>query len=85
LTRATLLRDDEGRSLPLVAIDNQLHGGMISSLFHQVPGSRAVREPVAVEAEFSAADDVTALRNVAHQLADDLDQQFGMPGSTIPE
>lgn len=84
LARATLLRG-EGRSVSLVAIDNQLFGGMASSMYHQVVGSRAVREPVAVEAAFSAEDDVTALRSVARQLADDLDHQFGMSGSSIPE
>jgi hypothetical protein len=44
-----------------------------------------VREPVAVEAAFSAEDDIIALRSVARQLADDLDHQFGMSGSSIPE
>jgi hypothetical protein len=38
-----------------------------------------------VEAQFSAEDDVAALRDVARQLADDLDQQFGVRGSSLPE
>lgn len=84
LIRAALQRNEDSRRIPLLAIDNQLHGAL-TSLFHQVPGTRAVREPVAVEAEFSAEDDVTALRNVARQLADDLAHQFGMPGSGIRE
>jgi hypothetical protein len=85
LIRAALLRNEDNRRIPLVAVGNQLHSGLIStSSFRQVPGTRAVREPVAVEAEFSADGDVTALRGVARQLADDLAHQFGMTGSTIP-
>lgn len=82
LARATLLRREDP-NLSLVVIDNQLAAGL-SSLFHQVVGSRAIREVVAVEAEFSAEDDVTALRIVARQLADDLNHQFGLSGSSIP-
>ncbi|CAM3748656.1 helix-turn-helix domain-containing protein [Kibdelosporangium persicum] len=82
LARAALLK--ENSSTPLVAIDNQLHGRM-NSMFRQVPGTRAVREPVAVETAFSAADDVVALRGAARQLADDLVHQFGVPSSSIPD
>lgn len=85
LTLAALLRDETSGRAPLVAIDNRTFGGMTTSSFSRVPGSRALREPVAVETEFSADDDVVALRGVARQLADDLDQQFGMRGSSIPE
>ncbi|MGQ0842117.1 AlbA family DNA-binding domain-containing protein [Actinokineospora sp.] len=84
LARAAFLRDEAGGNAPLEVIDNRLGGG-ISSIFHRVAGSRAVRNPVAVEAAFSAEDDITALRRVARQLADDLSQQFGTSGSTIPE
>jgi hypothetical protein len=84
LTRAALLRRQNARE-PLVAIDNESAGWRQSSFFSRVPGSRALREPVAVEAEFSADDDVDALRGVARQLADDLNQQFGIRSSRIPE
>ncbi|MFK0244594.1 helix-turn-helix domain-containing protein [Amycolatopsis azurea] len=85
LVRAALLRAETTSRLPLVAIDNRLGGGgALSSLYHQVQGSRAVRRPVPVEAAFPADDDITALRGAVRQLADDLDQQFGIPGSTIP-
>ncbi|RAS59217.1 putative DNA-binding protein [Lentzea atacamensis] len=84
LARAALLTSKAAVSAPLEAIDNQLIGGM-SSLYQRVPGSRAVRNPVAVEAGFSAEDDVAALRGVARQLADDLNHQFGTSGSTIPD
>lgn len=70
--------------MALVAIDNFMGVGF-SKLFHRLPESRAVRKPVAVEATFSADDDINALRGVARQLADDLDQQFGLRGSSIPE
>lgn len=85
LTRAALLRDEASAHVPLVAIDNQAAGGRQSKFFSRVPWARALREPVAVETEFSADVDVVALRGVARQLADDLDQQFGMRGSSIPE
>ncbi|PFG50213.1 putative DNA-binding protein [Amycolatopsis sulphurea] len=85
LTRAALLRDETSGRAPLVAIDNRASGGMQSSFFSRVPGSRALREPVAVETEFSADAEVATLRGVARQLADDLDQQFGMRCSSIPE
>ncbi|MGW4214998.1 AlbA family DNA-binding domain-containing protein [Lentzea sp. NPDC004789] len=84
LARAALLTGEAAASEPLEAIDNQLIGGM-SSLYQRVPGSRAVRNPVAVEAGFSAEDDASALRGVARQLADDLNHQFGASGSTIPD
>lgn len=84
VTRAALLYDDLPRNFPLVAIDNQLGGGALSTLYHPVQEARGVRNPKAVEASFSADDDVTALRGVARQLADDLSQQFGMRRSSIP-
>jgi hypothetical protein len=83
LARAEFLRDEAAGDAPLEAIDNQLVAGL-SSVYHPVVGSRAVRNPVAVEAAFSAEDDVAALREVARQLADDLSHQFGASGSTIP-
>ena len=84
LTRATLLRGAGASNVPVVAIDNRLGGGALSSMFHRVPATRVLRNPVAVDAAFSAEDDVTALRGVVRQLADDLDQQFGMGSSSIP-
>ncbi|WP_406635807.1 helix-turn-helix domain-containing protein [Amycolatopsis sp. WGS_07] len=74
-----------GGALPMVAVDNMLGGGYVSSLFGQVPGSRAVRNGFPVEAQFSAEDDVTALRGAARQLADDLNHQFGIRASSVPE
>lgn len=82
LVRAELLTPSS--PMPLVAIDNDMGVGF-SKLFHRAPGSRAVRKPMAVEATFSAEDDVATLRGVARQLADDLDQQFGLRGSSIPQ
>lgn len=84
MSRAALLRGDgEGFGTPLVAIDNNLGAGF-ATLYHRVPGSCAVRRPVAVEAEFTADGDVAGLRDAARQLADDLNQQFGVRASTIP-
>jgi hypothetical protein len=37
-----------------------------------------------VEAQLAADDDAHALREVARQLAEDLDHQFGIRKSTIP-
>ncbi|MDQ3577008.1 MAG: ATP-binding protein [Actinomycetota bacterium] len=85
VTCATLLWDDRPRSLPLMAIDNRMFGGAQNSLYHPVQEARGVRNLLAVEVSFSADDDVAALRGAARQLADDLSQQFGMPGSSIPE
>ncbi|KFZ76997.1 hypothetical protein ED92_38465 [Amycolatopsis sp. MJM2582] len=82
LTRAALLRAESDQA-PLIAIDGR-SGGWTTSYFQRVEGSRSLRKPVAVEAEFSADDDVAALRAVACQLADDIDQQFGIRASTIP-
>lgn len=85
LIRAELLRDRDDTT-PMIAVDNREPNGLRASSFTiQVAGSRSLRQPVAVEAQMSAYDDVTALRSVARQLADDLDQQFGLKGSTIPE
>jgi hypothetical protein len=85
LVRAELLQDGRG-TLPMIAVDNQ-HPAGLSVISYDIPvvGSRSVRRPIAVEAQLSAGDDVTALRGVARQLADDLDQQFGLKGSTVPE
>ncbi|MGW6936869.1 AlbA family DNA-binding domain-containing protein [Lentzea sp. NPDC054927] len=83
LIRATFLQDPTRPSRPLVAVDNK-RAGHYSQNFHVMPGTRAIRRPVAVEAEFSADGDAAALRDVARQLADDLDHQFGMRASTIP-
>lgn len=85
VTRATLLRDDRPRVFPLMAIDNRMFGGALNSLYHPVEESRGVRNLLAVEASFSADDDVAALRGVTRQLADDLSQQFGMRGSSVPK
>lgn len=68
----------------LVLVDNRRRG-QISTTFRVFEGTRAVRKPVAVEAEFAADDDVDALRRVARQLAEDMDHQFGMGSSSIPE
>jgi Putative DNA-binding domain len=84
LIRAELLRDGHDTS-PMIAVDNRDGPFTRASFTVQVPGSRPVRQPVAVEAQFSADDDVTTLRGSARQLADDLDQQFGLKGSTITE
>lgn len=84
LTRATLLRGAGASNVPVMAIDNRLGGRALSSMFHRVPATRVLRNPVAVDAAFSAEDDVTALRGVVRQLADDLYQQFGMGSSSIP-
>lgn len=70
---------------PLMAIDNRMIGGTRDSRYSPVEEARGVRHLLAVEASFSADDDVAALRGVARQLADDLSQQFGMRGSSIPE
>lgn len=84
LVRAELLRDEHDQS-PMIAVDNRNGPLMSGSFITPVVGSRPVRRPVAVEAQLSADDDVTTLRAAARQLADDLDQQFGLRGSTIPE
>lgn len=85
LIRAQLLRDKQNM-LPLTAVDNRDAGGfMIPSFTIHVAGSRPVHRPVAVEAQLSADDDAAGLRSVARQLADDLDHQFGLKNSTIPE
>lgn len=85
LLRAQLLRNEDDQS-PLIAVDNRLGAGAYASAsFHQAPGSRAVRRVLPVEAQFSAEDDVEALRVVARQLADDLDQQFGLRSSSLLE
>jgi hypothetical protein len=73
-----------GATRPLVAVDNR-RMGQVTTTFRVLEGTRAVRNPVAVEAEFAADDDVDALRRVARQLAEDLDHQFGMGASSIPE
>jgi hypothetical protein len=83
LIRAELLRD--GSDMPMIAVDNGDGVFRTGSFTTQVAGSRPVRRPAAVEAQLSADDDVTVLRATARQLADDLDQQFGVKGSTIPE
>jgi hypothetical protein len=83
LIRATFLQDPNQPPRPMVAVDNKL-GGQYSQRFHVLPGAGAVHRSVAVEAEFSANGDAGALRDVARQLADDLDHQFGMRTSTIP-
>ncbi|MEV7037604.1 hypothetical protein [Amycolatopsis sp. NPDC051061] len=67
-----------------MAIDNRMFGGPPNSQYHPVQQARGVRNLLPVEASFSADDDAAALREVARQLADDLSQQFGMPGSSIP-
>lgn len=59
--------------------------GQITSTFRVIEGTRAVRKPAAVEAEFTTDGDVDALRQVARQLAEDLDHQFGMDASSLPE
>lgn len=84
LIRATFLWDDLPRNLPLMAIDNRMFGGALNQRYYPVQEAHGVRNLLAVEASFSADDDVAALRGVARQLADDLSQQFRMPGSSIP-
>lgn len=84
LIRAQFLRNEDDRA-PLIAVDNRLgNTGYASASFHQVPGSRAVRRVLPVEAQFSAENDAEALRDTARQLADDLDQQFGLRSSSFP-
>jgi hypothetical protein len=62
-----------------------LHCSITSQSYHCMPGSRALCDPVAVGAEFSADDDIAALRAVALQVADDINEQFGIRHSRIPE
>ncbi|MFL6120006.1 hypothetical protein [Actinophytocola sp.] len=69
-----------------MAVDNRLGGGGFQSAsFHQAPGSRAVRKISPVEGQFSADDDVDALRAAMRQLVNDVDQQFDLHRSSIPE
>ncbi|MCP2099928.1 MULTISPECIES: helix-turn-helix domain-containing protein [Actinosynnema] len=84
LTRAVLLRDESTGRAPLVAVNNRLGHMLVEGEYRLVLGTRAVREPTAVETSFTAQDDDAALRQAARQLADDLDQQFGIRNSSIP-
>lgn len=84
LLRAELLRDAQDIS-PMIAVDNREGPLTFPSFTVPVSGCRPVRRPVAVEAQLSADDDIATLRGAARQLADDLDQQFGLKDSTIPE
>ncbi|WP_367127863.1 helix-turn-helix domain-containing protein [Saccharothrix sp. HUAS TT1] len=79
--RATLLRPHDLQAHPLAAIAN-LSSDFRRS-FHHPPESRLVKRPAAVEAEFATDDDVEYLRAAACQLADDIDTQFGINGSSI--
>ncbi|QUQ64617.1 AlbA family DNA-binding domain-containing protein [Kutzneria sp. CA-103260] len=81
---ARFLQDPTRPSRPLVAVDNRM-GPHFTTDFHVLSSTRAVRNPHTVEAQFAADGDVDALRQVARQLADDLDHQFGMQASTIPQ
>lgn len=74
----------QGVMRPLVAVDNR-RMGHVTSTFRLLEGTRAVRKPAAVEADFAADSDVDALRRVARQLAEDMDHQFGIGASSIPE
>jgi hypothetical protein len=84
LVRAELLRDGQDVS-PMIAVDDREGPMRFPSFTVRVSGCRPVRRPVAVETQLSADDDIMALRGAARQLADDLDQQFGLVSSTIPE
>jgi len=79
--RATLLRHHDLPAHPLAALAN-LSSDFRNS-FHHPSESRLVRHPAAVEAEFATDDDVESLRATARQLADDIDTQFGINGSSI--
>ncbi|WP_134662680.1 MULTISPECIES: helix-turn-helix domain-containing protein [unclassified Amycolatopsis] len=84
---ATLIRVDLSRDAPkpMVAVDNMVGGGYVSALFGPVPGSRALQRAWDVETGYMAADDVPGLRNAARQLTDDLNHQFGIRASSVPE
>jgi hypothetical protein len=69
----------------MIAVDNRDGQMTFPSFTARVSGCRPVRRPIAVETQLSADDDIMALRGATRQLADDLDQQFGLVGSTIPE
>lgn len=84
LIRAVFLLDPTSPRRPLIAVDNRL-GPHFTQNFHVLSSTRAVRNPHAVEAEFAADDDAGALRRVARQLAEDLDHQFGVQASSIPQ
>lgn len=86
LIRAMFLQDPASPSRPLVAVDDRTHlPGFKTQDFYVLDETRAVRNSQAVEAQFAATDDAAALRQVARQLAEDLDHQFGMQRSMIPQ
>nr|BFE53363.1 hypothetical protein GCM10017745_67900 [Saccharothrix mutabilis subsp. capreolus] len=76
LIRATFLQDATRLSRPMVAVDNSFSCPPLEE-----GGPQA---DCAVEAESSADGGAAALRDIARQLADDLDHQFGIRASTIP-
>ncbi|WHT23371.1 hypothetical protein N8J89_20530 [Crossiella sp. CA-258035] len=59
----------------LLAVDSI---GYMSNFMQVVPGSRAVRRPVAVEAELDPIGEVDSLRGFAGRLAQDILHQFGV-------
>lgn len=81
-TRAALLRDDTTGNRPMVAITNL--SSQFRGSFHRVVESRLVHRTVAVEAAFATDDDIHTLRATARQLAEDIDTQFEIGGSSIP-
>ncbi|MGW5049764.1 AlbA family DNA-binding domain-containing protein [Actinokineospora sp. NPDC004072] len=82
LVRAALLRDDTTRDRPMAAITNL--SSWHRDTYHWPAESRLVHRPIAVEAAFAADDDIDALRATARQLADDIDTQFEISGSSVP-
>lgn len=84
LIRAAFLQAPTSTGRPLVAVDNRM-GGHFTTGFHVLSSTRAVRNPHAVETQFAADGDANTLRQVARQLAEDLDHQFGIQASTIPQ
>ncbi len=80
MARAELLTSGSVSGRHLIAIE-QVHPD--SSSFERVGGSVPVRVPAAVEAEFAADSDATALHDAARQLAEDLNHQFGKPTCSL--
>ncbi|OXM45357.1 AlbA family DNA-binding domain-containing protein [Amycolatopsis alba] len=81
MVRADLLTSGSAPSRHLIAVE-RVHPD--SSSFERVGGSAPVRVPAAVEATFTADSDITALRDAARQLAEDLNHQFGKPDCSLP-
>jgi hypothetical protein len=81
VARADLLTNGSAPQRHLIAVEQIAPD---SNLLQRVGGSAPVRVPTAVEASFAAGSDVAALRDVARQLADDLNNQFGKPHCSLP-